>query len=244
MDKFTIPFVLKKEDNLLTFPENRKLLVELYAPLPPRDYCQGPFLYHDKEDTKIFRRVLKKAKRLIDSLENNFSELEYLNIAFGYMIKGFFSEGLEGLVYNTVALEALLGEKGKEVNETLKRRLSVILGDTENERKNVRKKFGELYDFRCTLLHGSKFKKPVYEDHLREARDLIRETLLWYLHCLNFFKSKSKPLPTRSDILTLIDLDKGYLSMIKGFLGSLPKNFPNVQNWSKENGKEIKPEKN
>lgn len=244
MDKFTIPFVLKNQDNLLTFPEKSKLLVELYGPLRLRDYYPGPYLDHDKEETKAFKKVLKKNKRLIDNLGSNSTKLEYLNIAFGYMIKGFFSEGLEELVYNIIALEALLGEKGKEVGETLKRRLSAILGDTENERKNVRNKFGELYDFRCRLLHGSEFKKPVYEDHLREARELIRKTLLWYLHCLNFFKSKPKALPTHTDVLALIDLDKGYLPVIKGFLGSLPKNFPNVHNWSKENIEERKPGKN
>ena len=236
-DKFKIPVVLKIKDNLLCFPEKNRLLIELYAPIPKGASGFLPFLGFDKEETKTFRKFIEENERLIDNLGPYSSELEYLNIAFGFMQKGFFSKGLESLGFNIIALEALLGEKRKEVTETLKRRLSVILGDTEDERKDIRNKFQVLYDYRCTLLHGGKFKKPVYEDHLREARDLIRKTILWYINCLNYFKNKSKHLPNRSEIFVLIDQEKESLPKVKELLKSLPKNFPNIKGWTNRNYK-------
>jgi len=232
LDKFNIPFVLKEDDNLLAFPNKNEPLAGLQVHGFKVDSLRNYYpLKYDKKKTKHFKRFIAKTEKQIDNLHLDSDELEYVNIAIGYLMKAFFSENLEELIFNIITIEALVGEKGKEVTEKLRKRVSVILGNTEKERKKIRQEFDELYEFRCQLVHGTKFKKPIYQDHLRKAREFSRKTLLWYLHCLNFVKVKSKHLPARSDILTLVDLEKGYIRVLKDLLRSLPKGFPNIANW-------------
>lgn len=234
-DKFEIPFVLKNDGNVLGFPERHKPLVELYGQKFKRDWAP-PFLIHNNKETKLFKDFLLLTKKLIDNLELDSDELEYLNIALGYMLKAFFSKGFEGFVWHIVVLESLFGEKGGVV-EKLAKRISMILAETELQRKEIRKEFKKLYDIRCSILHGKKFEGTVYENHLWKARDLARRSVLWYLHCLNYFKQKAghgsilKYPPNRSELLTLIDLDRSSIPNIKALINSLPQGFPSIHEW-------------
>ena len=89
----------------------------------------------------------------------------------GYFVKAFFTDsfekGLEQLLWNITALEALLGEKNDDLTESLARRISTILGTTKKEKKKIKKQFKELYNFRCALVHGIHFKEEIYIGHLR-----------------------------------------------------------------------------
>lgn len=176
-----------------------------------------------------------QAKNLIDATRSE----TYLNHAMGYMVKGFFSKAIDEFISYFIALEALVGEKGG-VSDKLRTRLSKILGNTEDKRKEISREIKDLYDFRSGILHGKVSEKPLYEGHLKKISAYTRRTILWYLNCLNYFKKKSKEdkaftvFPTRSDILALIDLGRSHIPVIKGFINTLPTGFPIVEGWASD----------
>lgn len=231
LEKFEIPFVLRINDNLIGFPEKQEGSLN---PLPT-DYT--PFwLSLNEEETEDFHSFMIRTKNLIDEIRSGGSHTGYLNHAMGYMVKGFFSKGIDEFISYFIVLEALVGEKGG-ISDKLRTRVSKILGNTEDRRKEIRREIKDLYDFRCSVLHGKEFEKPLYEDHLKKIKAYARNTILWYLNCLSYFKKKKEEdknltiFPTRSDILTLIDFGRNHIPVIRGFINSLPEGFPNVEGW-------------
>jgi hypothetical protein len=227
MEKFKIPFVLRANDNLIGFPEKQEGSLE---PLPT---SYTPFwLILDEGETEKFDSFMIETKNLIDEIRSEATKIGYINHAIGYMVKGFFSKGLDEFISYFITLEALLGEKGG-ISDKLRTRVSKILGNTEEKRKALSREIKDLYDFRCSVLHGKEFEKPLYEAHLKKIKEYARSTVLWYLNCLNYFKQKIEKektptfFPTRSDLLTLIDFGRNYIPVVKDFINILPDGFPN-----------------
>lgn len=232
LEKFEIPFVLRTSDNLIGFPEKQESSLQQ---LPTEDL---PFyLSLDEKETEEFHSFMIQIKNLIDEIGSDAGKMGYLNHAIGYMVKGFFSKALDEFISYFIALEALVGEKGG-VSDKLRTRVSKILGNTEDRRREISREIKDLYDFRCSVLHGKEFEKPLYEGHLKKIKAYARSTVLWYLNCWNYFKKKSEEdktftvFPTRSDLLTLIDFGRSYIPIIKGFINTLPAGFPNVEGWT------------
>lgn len=141
------------------------------------------------------------------------------------------------MLWHITTLEALLGEKGTGVTARLAGRIASILGRGEEEKTTVKKEFSELYNFRSDLVHGNRFKKEVYVGHLRNARDQARETLLWFLHYLDWVQTlisanlPAEGIPTRGEILSLIDLDEHARNRLARLMQILPSDFPSVRSW-------------
>jgi len=119
----------------------------------------------------------------------------------------------------------------------LLRRVSTILGRTDSERKDLKKRFDELYEFRSDLVHGNAALAvgKMYLGHLSEARDFARCIVLWMLHFLSCI-AKSLPannteIPSRSALLAVLDLNVDERKRMMTVLQSLPSDFPNVQEW-------------
>ncbi len=53
------------------------------------------------------------------------------------LVKAFFAEGLEQLLWHITAIDALLGEDASGLKEKLARRTASILGKTEDEKEIV-----------------------------------------------------------------------------------------------------------
>jgi hypothetical protein len=110
------------------------------------------------------------------------------------------------------------------------------LGKHDEESK---KQFGDLYDFRCDLVHGNVPEKEAYMGHLREARDLARRTLVWFLYYLDHIQAviakdqSNVSLPSREDLLKLIDQDKETRNRLDWLTKNLPEGFPYVREWMK-----------
>lgn len=208
-------------------------------------------IYDEVEETPLFynwlvndhidrlREIVCRAERFFKGIDLSISNWEFLNIAMGYLGKAFLTEGLEQLLWHMTTIEALLGEK-IELMASLKRRISMILGKTDYERKEIRKKIDELYDFRSDLVHGNKFEKEVYQGHLREARKIARNSLLWVLTYLSniheTFCKNSIPqneYPKREEIWNLLEFEKEALGRIGKLITDLPIDFPNIQMWGK-----------
>jgi hypothetical protein len=130
------------------------------------------------------------------------------------LTKAYFAGGLDQLLWYITSIEALLGERGEELSEKLARRIAAIMGKTKNEKKDIKKRFKALYDFRSALVHGNKFRKEVYWGHLREAREFARICLVWFLNFLAEIQNGisdnqlDTELPKRKIILNLLDMDE------------------------------------
>jgi len=241
--RFWIPFVFRVDDNLLSSPGLAPDLSGLALDVATNARGEeievpGIGIVLDDAATEAFKAFIRRAGDLLRCLRAKQNGWEFVEVALGYFIKGFFTnDGLEQMLWHITTLEALLGEKGEPVTKRLTRRIASIFGKSEGERKATRKQFKELYEFRSDLVHGNPFQKQVYVGHLRNARNLARRTLLWFLHYLNYIQARfsssqpTKGIPTREEILALIDLDPDSRVRIAQLVENLPSEFPYVSEW-------------
>jgi len=243
-NRFHVPFLIRLDDNLLVSPGrapdvSRLETVPDFDPQTNEEIGEVPLVLVDLNEgqTDLLKTFVKNATHLLANLRAGENDWQFFDIALGYFIKAFCAEGFEQLLWHITTLEALLGEKGEGVTEKLARRSASILGKTNQEQKALRQQFRELYDFRSTLVHGGNFKKQVYVGHLREARSLARRTLLWFLHFLsNLQRGVSEgrlheKIPTRQEILTIMDIDQKSRGPIGELMRQLPETFPYVPQW-------------
>jgi hypothetical protein len=162
---------------------------------------------------------------------------EFLERGLAYFMKALQSTGEEQLLWHITALEALLGERGEGATERLTRRISMILGGTDDERDSIGKEFKKLYDFRCDLVHGNRFKNLVLVEHLTRSHIFARKTLLWFLHFLQAVQTsisehhKSGSLPSRHQLLKFLDGDNDAHQTLHWLMDKLPAEFPHVREW-------------
>lgn len=241
---FCVPFVLRLSDHLLDSP----WLSPDFSRLEKRpvidsdtgeEVGEEPLTYIsvNGKGTDEFKGFIQGVNDLMCRLRPREKDWEFLDVAVGFFIKAFFAEGLEQMLWHITTLEALLGEKGTGVIARLAGRIASILGKGEHEKTTVKKEFTELYSFRSDLVHGNRFKKEVYVGHLRNARDQARETLLWFLHYLDWVQTEisanlpAEGIPTRGEILSLIDLDEHGRNRLGWLVKILPSDFPSVRSW-------------
>jgi hypothetical protein len=128
-----------------------------------------------------------------------------------YLVKGFFAEGFEQLLWHITAIDALLGDDAPGAANRLARRVAAILGSTRNEQSMIRERFRELYDFRSRFVHGAPIEKQALTDHLRDARETARAMLVWFLafltHIHDVMRREGLQVPTRKVLLQMIDLN-------------------------------------
>jgi hypothetical protein len=117
---------------------------------------------------------MERTTALFEDLDFSEREWRFLDIGIGYLTKAFFADGLEQLLWHITAFEALFGESNRGVTERLARRLAAILGGSEEQRKDVKKRFEQLYRIRSKLVHGAPLE-DAYVGHLREARSFARQ---------------------------------------------------------------------
>jgi hypothetical protein len=240
---FEIPFILATDDNLIASPRRvpdlSKLLTEprINHRTETEYEIRSVLIDLDQDETDSFIAFTQHTGSLLSCLKDRESDWNFFTAALGYFVKAFFAEGLEQMLWHITTMEALLGEKGEGVTNRLARRIASILGKTNKEKAALRKKFRELYSFRSDLVHGNQFKKQTYSGHLREARDLTRKSLLWFLNYLstiqkNFLSDQStESIPAREDILMLLDMDQKSRKRLGKLLSNLPSAFPYNKEW-------------
>ena len=243
---FNIPVILQISESLLDLPTT----IPDFPPLETtpvssfedvNEYIEIPAIRFDFNAKKTiqFKEFINKTKDILDGINMKRNSWKkdswgFLDIAQRYLIKAFFTKGLEQLLWHIVVIDALFGENGGGNTKRMKNRISAILGCSKSE------EFEELYKFRCSFVHGDKIDKdrPVYTDHLYNARQLARELLLWFLNYLITIQhdiNKDQPNCgdyTRENLLKLIDIaeKEKYQKKISDLM---PKGFPNVPKWEK-----------
>ena len=231
---FNVPFAIKVEGSLLRSPARAPELARLdrepIADQEGNEVDDRPAIIHDLDEvgTKHFGDFICGLETLWALPE----KWAFIDLARGYLLKAFLTKGLEQLLWHITALEALVGEKEQTVR-TLKNRLSCIHGSTEKERKAVKKQVADLYGVRCDLVHGNVRKsEKVDVALLRDARELARATVLWFLKYAAHIRSNmaKDSLPEREDLLAVLDMDKRR-GMIARVIECVPPGFPNVPGW-------------
>src|SRR5260370_23980061 len=130
-----------------------------------------------------------------------------------FLSYAFVSKGRQQLLSHITVLEALIGED-KAGQAKLKQRLARLLGSSEQKRKAIKKSFEEIYELRSRLVHGDEemLKQKTSSEDLRQARNLARRTLVWFLHCLEHVLEATRnneKLPTREELLSELRLKTG-----------------------------------
>ena len=219
--KFSVPWSFNISDDIFKNPFRIQELPNLpYLPcfdLQGNEVGTKPEFYFDLEtdDLGSLKSIVENAQLFFDSIDLEECKWNFLSRAMGYFAKAFTTEedNLEELLWHITVLDILLGEKNG-IMDNIRRRLGIIYGEkNNNEIKEIRKKFTELYDFRSDLVHGKDEKqKKIYLGHLKSARILARTTLIWFIDTLAFIHSElnhhSIPLeyyPERDELLFIFD---------------------------------------
>jgi hypothetical protein len=223
-DRFHVPFYITTHDNLL-WPPNSLPDVNVLSTQPSfnengEEIGHRPVVSIYVEGDE-FRTNLERIANFLDfSASERSSQWLFLDTSLNYLCKAFFAEGLDQLLWHLVAVEALLGDKSESgLTNRLARRIGYVVANNDQERSRVKRlitKEDGLYQLRSDLVHGNSklVNKKVYLGHLREARELARRSILWFLEMLNQYKSSQatacnespQGISTREEILAAIDL--------------------------------------
>ena len=249
---FKIPFVLRVDDNDLQRPNSapdcskleKSYGIQHVDPHTEEEY-KGHFTLFNLNESRAaaFEQCVQRADECLRhlGLETEDTHWPFLKVAIDNLIKAFFTDGLEQLLWHITALEALLGERGPGVTASIARRSAAILGATEKERKEWKKKFAGnngLYDLRSALVHGRQFKEDVHRKQLFEARMMAMRVTIWFVHYLGDIAARinegtwRSKVPTREDFRILLDRSEADRDRLSALLSNLPTGFPSTPTWS------------
>lgn len=238
--RFHVPVVLSMTDDLFSHPGSSAAIraideepryvgenddEEIWVP----SYLN--MLDEERDQLKLF---ITRLNELIPRLTANKKWL-FVDVALGFIVKAFFSEGLEQLLWHIAVVESLLGENREGLTGLLARRVACITGTTRKERPAIMENFEELYSFRSNLVHGNREildQNKIYVSHLRKARQIARMTLIWFLDWLDVVEKQfgenpcAAGLPERTDLLSLLDMNGGRRSRVNWLINNLPPKFP------------------
>lgn len=237
---FGIPICLRVDDHLTASPRGPRADVSVLDTEPDFDSATGEevgerpaiWFYFNDTEVKIFEEfVRREGARLHRALVTPWSR-PLIEVASRFFAKAFMSDGLEQLLWHITTIEALAGEQGEGVIERLARRLAEAMGTSDAERKEIKKTFKDLYDFRSELVHGRTSGKVVLTRHLFEARQFARGLMRWFLRFLDHVQEAAEAatsytgVPNRREILRLLDLEGGGIRKARWLLSVLPPTFP------------------
>jgi hypothetical protein len=232
----SIPFTIQIPNGFLDSPPPAPDLSDL--PMEPmmdnsgEEVGERPYVAFDLSESETeFRDFVKNSGALIEKIKQ-VQQWQFIDVALSFMEKGFRDSGLEQLLWHITAIEALLGENVSGLVNLLKDRVSYVLATTQAERKKIKAIFVKLYDLRSRYMHGDeKLLDPKVVHHdLAQAREMARQTTLWMLsylnHVLEVNGKNQIPLPSRSTLLSVLDLNEQSRVETANLLSCLPKEFP------------------
>src|SRR6266404_5622976 len=143
---FNIPFVLRVDDDLVSYPYGATPNSKVLDREPAYDSQTGEedplrtwpaVRFHlDEAETHAFRRFVQREEKRLSRLNQVEWSTALSEVGLGFLVKAFFAGGVEQLLWHLTTIEAVLGEDREGVTERLAQRLSRVLGATEGERKD------------------------------------------------------------------------------------------------------------
>ena len=244
---FRIPFLIVVDEDLLRPPRSRPDIARLDRE-PDSDSTTGEerdterpviWTHLDTQETNTCEAFVRAIGDHVSLLATQSIDWQFFERARSYLLKGFFADGLEQLLWHITTVDALLGEDAPGAGtKRLARRVAAILGTTAKEQDTIRGAFFELYHFRSRFVHGGPLEKHTLTKHLREAREIARTVLVWFVafltHMQDVARREQLPAFSRNDLLALIDLNvkaKAELATILKASDALPDGFPSVPSW-------------
>jgi hypothetical protein len=240
--RFYVPAVLSMTDDLFSYPGSSVAIPPIeeeprYVGESGEEEIWVPSYLNMSEDERTeLTTLVTRLNELIPRLTSQKKWL-FLDVALGFIVKAFFSEGLEQLLWHIAVVESLLGENKEGLTDLLARRVACITGKTRKERPAIMETFEELYAFRSNLVHGNREilnQNKIYVSHLRKARQIARETLIWFLDWLDIVEKEFADdpcvsgLPERTDLLSVLDMNGGRRFRVNWLIDNLPNQFPNI----------------
>ncbi len=85
-------------------------------------------------------------------------------------------------------------------------------------------------------MHGKEelLDRKTMNTHLHEARTLARRSLIWFLHYLDHVLPATRTdgeLPSREELLSMLDLKTEHRERVGHLLRILPADFPQPSGW-------------
>lgn len=234
---FEVPFVIRIDDDILDWPRAAHDVRNL-ADDPNSDGDRPLCLcYLDGDEETQFRQLVGATEKVIQLLGGWNSLPRYLANAMGFILKACFSDRRDGILWNTVSIEALLGRNQESLTKSVGRRLEWIGAISEAE-------FKKLYGERCALVHGSvdvakerqAGGKAARARDTKEARDAATRTALWFmnLEAAKIRISAGVAVPTHDDMLDLLDFRPFTRDKFGEFIAAMPDGFPKIEHWVRE----------
>lgn len=229
---FSIPFVIQSSDNMFLRPPSAPPVDKLYYE-PVFDASgeevgeqPGIAFAFDASGTSRVESFLRGVDADLAEIQGASDSWGFLDLALSYVVKGFFAEGLEQLLWHLVALEALFAEDRPGITDRLSRRLAAIYSDDKDANHKAQSAFRELYRRRGELVHGQPFKKEAHHGHLGASRALARVAALQTLRLLAHITKERKNgrlarIPSREELLKAIDVDRGSAGQFAELLQAL-----------------------
>jgi hypothetical protein len=242
---FHIPFILSVSDDLLASPNAAPnlspLMIETFIDDETGEQCgEVPVIWTElgSSGTDAFEAFIHRIETLFAQLCATPQQWAFFDVACGYFMKAFWSQGLEQMLWHITTIEALLGENTGSLTKLLRERLAATLGRDKQSKTTIRKQFGDLYETRSRLVHGDTLEGGSIKS-LHHARNFARRLLLWFLSCLsslsmNIDNRTSESLPGRTEILALLDLtsmDAKSRDRLNHLLKVVPAEFPHIRHW-------------
>jgi hypothetical protein len=173
----SIPFVIIAQDNPFKAPRPAPPIghFRFYQPIMIDDEEigeePGRLIDLAAEDTIRFEVFIREVTVQLQKIRSRGEPWEFVDHGLNYLLKGFFSDGLDQLIWHIVALEAFLGEKDSDISltEQLSKRVAAIHSGDSGRSEAASKEFKNLYKIRllsqkCLVLsariHGSRGPRP------------------------------------------------------------------------------------
>ncbi|MCI0393160.1 MAG: HEPN domain-containing protein [Acidobacteria bacterium] len=223
---FQVPFIISHEENPI-WPPKAMPDLSVLATVPiindeGEEVGERPattiFIESEKFNASM-QRVVEQITSLRERCAGITCEWFFFDRALDYLVKAFFANDLDQLLWHMVAVESLLGDDdGAGLTKRLSLRVPFVITEDKGERSRIKKLITSnddgLYQLRSDLVHGNDklINKGVYLGHLREARELARKASLWFLKSLSNLNQQlaergigSSP-PSREEIIKAIDV--------------------------------------
>lgn len=238
-----IPFVLTLSESWLEVPRRGPATEELAR--DPQYDDEGEetsdrpcyaFYFDDAATNKLEADLRQLATRL-RLIERHQPAWRFMYTALGFLTKAFETKGVEQLLWHITAIEAILGQEEAGLTNALKRRIAEIFGRSAKEKKSFKKQFDDLYRFRSDLVHGNSEldDQKIMKGHLAESRDFARGVVAWatgfLAHVAKHYPMDNQPIPTRENLLLMLDMDADERSAIGTLLQNAPQGFPAMEDW-------------
>jgi hypothetical protein len=165
----------------------------------------------DAAETDRFEVFVRGVSTQLQSIRSLGEVWGFMDLGLDYLLKGFFSDGLEQILWHIVSLKAFLGENGRGITDRLIRRVGPISSADLKESRAARKTFTCLDRVRNDLVHG-RVQVLAHSHDLWEARRLgrtVAKNMIRFLSGLadEVNTGRLAPVPTREEVLEVLDLN-------------------------------------